>query len=118
MGKTMSEVDWAIGRRVRARRVALKINQTELGDAIGVRFQQVQKYETGANRTSAARLWKIAEVLEVPVSFFFEGLGDEANGATGLAISLDDPETLEMLGLMRGLSAERKSAIRAMMRAI
>ena len=52
------------------------MSQEKLGDQLGVTFQQVQKYERGANRVGASRLWRMAEVLEVPVNFFFEGLGD------------------------------------------
>lgn len=53
------------------------ITQQQLAEAVGIKFQQIQKYETGMNRVSASRLWDIAEALTVPVSFFFEGLGDE-----------------------------------------
>ena len=53
------------------------MTQQQLAEAVGIKFQQIQKYETGMNRVSASRLWDIAEALSVPVSFFFEGLGDE-----------------------------------------
>jgi transcriptional regulator with XRE-family HTH domain len=56
----------------------LGMTQTQLGDAVGIKFQQIQKYETGANRISASRMWDIAKVLEVPISFFFEGLDGQA----------------------------------------
>ncbi|MEY8842737.1 helix-turn-helix domain-containing protein, partial [Cribrihabitans sp. XS_ASV171] len=61
----MNEVDVTVGQRIKARRMALGMSQADLGDAVGVRFQQVQKYESGANRVSASRLWSIAEVLGV-----------------------------------------------------
>ena len=68
-------VDEYIGRRLRRRRRVLGLTQDQLGLAIGVRFQQIQKYECAANKMSASRLWLIAEALDVPISYFFEGLG-------------------------------------------
>lgn len=67
-------VDIHVGSRVRLQRQLLKMSQEKLGDALGVTSQQVQKYEKGANRVGASRLYRLAEVLDVPVSFFFEGL--------------------------------------------
>lgn len=66
-------VDIHVGKRVRHRRWMLGVTQQKLGDKVGIKFQQIQKYETGMNRISASRLWDIAEALDVPVSFFFEG---------------------------------------------
>jgi transcriptional regulator with XRE-family HTH domain len=66
-------VDIHVGKRIRHRRWMLGVTQQQLGDKVGIKFQQIQKYETGMNRVSASRLWDIAEALEVPVSFFFEG---------------------------------------------
>ena len=70
----MDEIDIHLGRRLRRRRRLLGLTQQELAESCGVRFQQVQKYECAANRMSAARLWQMAEVLEVPISYFYEGL--------------------------------------------
>ena len=70
--------DIHVGQRVRHRRWMLGLTQQELGDLVGVKFQQLQKYESGQNRISASRIWDIANGLNVPVSFFFEGLGDAA----------------------------------------
>jgi transcriptional regulator with XRE-family HTH domain len=70
------DIDAHIGARVRRRRRLLSLTQRELALAVGVRFQQIQKYEFGANKISAARLWVIAKALTVPVSYFFEGLED------------------------------------------
>lgn len=67
-------VDLHVGKRIRYRRWHLGLSQTELGNLVGVRFQQIQKYEIATNRVSASRLWDIAHALKVPVSFFFEGL--------------------------------------------
>jgi transcriptional regulator with XRE-family HTH domain len=72
--KSSSPTDRHVGARVRMRRMMLGMSQTKLGDAIGLTFQQVQKYEKGTNRIGAGRLQQIAHILQVPVSFFFEGL--------------------------------------------
>ena len=68
------DIDFHLGKRMRRRRRLLGLTQQQLADSCGVRFQQIQKYECGANRVSAARLWRIAGALEVPVNYFFEGL--------------------------------------------
>ncbi len=67
-------IDRHVGTRIRGRRVGLRISQTKLGQAIGVTFQQIQKYESGTNRVGASNLFKIAQSLGVEVSFFFQGL--------------------------------------------
>jgi transcriptional regulator with XRE-family HTH domain len=68
------DIDLHLGKRLRARRRLLGLTQQQLAEVVGVRFQQIQKYECGANRISASRLWNMAEVLNVPVSYFYEGL--------------------------------------------
>lgn len=70
-------IDRHVGTRIRGRRVGLRISQTKLGQAIGVTFQQIQKYESGTNRVGASNLFKIAKALGVDVSFFFEGATNE-----------------------------------------
>lgn len=70
-------VDVHVGKRVRHRRWLVGMTQQQLAERVGIKFQQIQKYETGANRISASRLWDIADALEVPVSFFFEGIETE-----------------------------------------
>jgi transcriptional regulator with XRE-family HTH domain len=67
-------VDVHVGKRIRQRRWLVGMTQQQLAETVGIKFQQIQKYETGANRVSASRLWDIAEALDVDVSFFFEGL--------------------------------------------
>jgi transcriptional regulator with XRE-family HTH domain len=67
-----------LGRQLQRRRRLLGLTQRQLGDAVGVRFQQIQKYEAGENKVTAERLWALARALDVPVSYFFDGL--EANG--------------------------------------
>lgn len=71
--KAPNPTDKHVGARVRMRRMMLGMSQEKLGDALGLTFQQVQKYEKGANRIGASRLQQIASILQVPVSFFFEG---------------------------------------------
>jgi transcriptional regulator with XRE-family HTH domain len=71
--KAPNPIDRHVGSRVRMRRMMLSMSQEKLGDALGLTFQQVQKYEKGANRIGASRLQHIATILQVPVSFFFEG---------------------------------------------
>ena len=67
-------VDRHVGRRVCERRISLGYNQSELGRAIGLTFQQIQKYEKGSNRVSASKLWDIATFLDVDIDYFFQGL--------------------------------------------
>src|SRR5689334_24932620 len=71
--KAPNPIDKHVGSRVRMRRMMLAMSQEKLGDALGLTFQQVQKYEKGTNRIGASRLQQISSILQVPVSFFFEG---------------------------------------------
>ncbi|SRR5579883_3389562 len=71
--KAPNPIDKHVGSRVRMRRMMLGMSQEKLGDALGLTFQQVQKYEKGTNRIGASRLQQISHILQVPVSFFFEG---------------------------------------------
>ncbi len=84
-------VDVHVGKRVRQRRSLLGMTMQQLGEKAGIRYQQLQKYETGANRISASRMWNIAAAMEVPVSFFFEGLEGQApdTGEAGADIHTD-----------------------------
>jgi transcriptional regulator with XRE-family HTH domain len=92
-------VDKHVGKRVRHRRWMVGMTQQKLADKVGIKFQQIQKYETGMNRVSASRLWDIADALEVPVSFFFEGLDvQERTDATNAQRDLlEDKEALELI---------------------
>jgi transcriptional regulator with XRE-family HTH domain len=72
--KSPNPIDIHVGNRLRMRRMMLKMSQEKVGNAVGVTFQQIQKYEKGTNRMSGSRLQQIAEVLSVPVPFFFEGM--------------------------------------------
>lgn len=92
-------VDVHVGKRIRHRRWMVGMTQQQLAEQVGIKFQQIQKYETGMNRVSASRLWDIAEVLSVPVSFFFEGLAVEGqdDGTELPADLLADKEALELV---------------------
>ena len=84
-------VDLHVGGRVRMRRKVLGVSQGRLAEALGLTFQQVQKYERGANRVSASKLYEIARFLSAPISYFFEGLSDPSSGARQGAVD-DGPE--------------------------
>jgi transcriptional regulator with XRE-family HTH domain len=78
--KAPNPIDKHVGSRVRMRRMMLGMSQEKLGDALGLTFQQVQKYEKGTNRIGASRLQQISHILQVPVAFFFEGAPHLAGG--------------------------------------
>jgi transcriptional regulator with XRE-family HTH domain len=89
--------DEVVGRRMRARRLQLGLSQQALGDALGISYQQVQKYEKGVSRIGAGRLQQAAKILTVPVSFFFdEKLGGSQEGDDVLAF-LDAPYSLRLV---------------------
>ena len=73
----ISNIDLHVGKRLRRRRRLLGLTQQVLAELVGIRFQQIQKYECGANRVSAARLFELAEALSVPIQYFYEGLSEE-----------------------------------------
>ncbi len=99
-------VDVHVGKRVRHRRWMIGMTQQQLAEKVGIKFQQIQKYETGANRISASRLWDIAEALDVPVSFFFEGLEESAKpSGEAPAMPVDLMGDKEALDLVRSYYA-------------
>lgn len=77
------DIDLHLGRRLRRRRRLLGLTQQQLAGVVGVRFQQIQKYECGANRISAARLWQLSQALDVPVGYFYDGVAGGQAGANG-----------------------------------
>ncbi|MBP7253148.1 MAG: helix-turn-helix transcriptional regulator [Alphaproteobacteria bacterium] len=91
-------IDIHVGKRLRQRRMLVGMSQERLGEAVGLTFQQIQKYERGTNRMGASRIFRFAEILSVPVAYFFEEGALGARGNTGLAESkqqkLDDEEGL------------------------
>ena len=95
-------VDVHVGKRIRHRRWMVGMTQQQLAEKVGIKFQQIQKYETGMNRVSASRLWDISEAVDVPISFFFEGLDvdDAATAGSPAMIPVDimaDKEALELV---------------------
>ena len=122
-----SPVDVHVGARLRVRRTLLGMNQTNLGDAIGLTFQQVQKYENGANRISASRLFALTRVLDVPVEYFFDDMptavaaSSPATEKRGKAkkppkYEPDPMATRETLELVRGYYKIRDPQIRKRLR--
>jgi transcriptional regulator with XRE-family HTH domain len=91
-------VDAHVGKRIRHRRWMVGMTQQQLADKVGIKFQQIQKYETGMNRVSASRLWDVADALGVQIAFFFDGL---AEGQVGTAYAagdmMSDKEALELV---------------------
>ncbi|MGP6086537.1 helix-turn-helix domain-containing protein [Antarctobacter jejuensis] len=99
-------VDVHVGKRIRHRRWLVGMTQQQLAERVGIKFQQIQKYETGANRVSASRLWDIADALDVPVSFFFEGIETEsADAAASENVPADIMGDKEALDLVRSYYA-------------
>lgn len=102
-------VDEHVGKRLRHRRWLVGLTQGQLADQVGIKFQQIQKYETGMNRVSASRLWDIATVLEVPVAYFFEGLdAQEAKGCDGPQDLLLDKEAAELVRCYNALPQSQR----------
>ena len=96
-------VDRHVGRRVCEKRISLGYNQSDLGRALGLTFQQIQKYEKGANRISASKLWDIARFFKVDVGYFFQGLGGQPGMAEGETATFDHdfPSTRYTIGMAR-----------------
>lgn len=94
-------VDVHVGKRLRQRRWLVGMTQQQLAEKVGIKFQQIQKYETGANRVSASRLWDIAEVMDVPVAYFFEAMeATEAPSSKEESIPADllgDKEAMDLI---------------------
>ena len=116
--KAPDPVDRYVGSRVRMRRIMLGMSQEKLGEALGLTFQQVQKYEKGTNRVSASRIQQIAEILQVPVSFLFEGgpsgtaKPDGGSEATSPSYVSDFLATSEGLALTRAFTRIGDSKLR------
>ena len=102
-----SPVDLHVGSRIKLRRSLLGFSQERLGDALGLTFQQVQKYERGANRVSASRLYDLGRVLDVPVSFFFDDYGSGGSAMTASAYGFAEGQ--EAFGLSPDLLSRRET---------
>lgn len=96
--KVPSGIDRIVGQRLRWRRRELKLTQEQLGERLGLTFQQVQKYEKGVNRISAGRLFEMAQVLGITITYFYEGVDDLINTPHRMTVQEDDhPPTLPIL---------------------
>jgi len=104
--KAPNPIDKHVGSRVRMRRMMLSMSQEKLGNALGLTFQQVQKYEKGTNRIGASRLQQISHILQVPVSFFFEGApsGGTSSRAEGFGEAPSPAYVSEFLATSDGLA--------------
>jgi transcriptional regulator with XRE-family HTH domain len=105
--KAPNPIDKHVGSRVRMRRMMLGMSQEKLGDALGLTFQQVQKYEKGTNRIGASRLQQISQILQVPVAFFFEGapvVAGEFAAVAGMAEAPSPAYVSDFLATSDGLS--------------
>lgn len=103
-------VDIHLGKRLRHRRWMIGMTQGELADILGIRFQQVQKYESGANRIAASRLWDIAEALRVPIGYFYDGLPAQAATMPDANIS----EASMMLQFYGNMPDEERETLRTL----
>ena len=114
-------VDRHVGRRVCEKRIGLGYNQSDLGRALGLTFQQIQKYEKGANRISASKLWDIARFFKVDIGYFFEGLAVQPGVAEGgaSAFAHDFPATrytIEIARLAPALPTRKQKLVLEMVR--
>jgi transcriptional regulator with XRE-family HTH domain len=105
--KAPNPVDKYVGSRVRMRRIMLGMSQEKLGEALGLTFQQVQKYEKGTNRIGASRLQQISEILQVPVSFLFDGSPAGLNAVEGLSEAPSPAYVSDFLATSEGLALTR-----------
>jgi transcriptional regulator with XRE-family HTH domain len=105
MTKKPDPIDIHVGKKIRIFRLTKGLSQTALGNALGVTFQQVQKYEKGANRVGSSRLSKISKLLSVPVNQFFDDGGKRSDGATGEIVTnlLSRPYAVRMLKALADL---------------
>ncbi len=104
-------VDIHVGKRIRQRRWMVGITQAQLAAAVGIKFQQIQKYETGANRVSASRLWEIAQALKMPVADFFDEMDGSAEegGRSDLRQPLkDDRQAQELVRCYQALPENQR----------
>lgn len=112
MSKEATLADRLVGERVRLRRKELGISQEKLGKAVGVTFQQIQKYENGVNRIGAGRLTQIGSFLEVPVSYFFDGLSEVCDSPAQEANVLGSLKAPGAMELLRAYGAIEAPALR------
>lgn len=107
--KKPNPIDIHVGSRVRLRRMLVGMSQEKLGDKMGLTFQQIQKYEKGANRIGASRLYRLSRILDVPVQFFFEDASrlDPEPGQPGFAEGNSENSLIEFVNSREGLELNR-----------
>jgi transcriptional regulator with XRE-family HTH domain len=105
--KAPNPIDKYVGSRVRMRRIMLGMSQEKLGEALGLTFQQIQKYEKGTNRVGASRIQQISEILQVPVSFLFEGGPTSTTGGDGFSEGTSPAYVSDFLATSEGLALTR-----------
>jgi len=111
--KRADATDHSVAEKIRVQRILCGLSQTELGNKLGVTFQQIQKYEKGSNRVSAGRLKQIADILEIPVSFFFEGASGKDASVENINEGLSFLETAASVRLVRAFSEIENQNIRS-----
>ena len=109
--RSMNPIDAHVGARVRLRRMLIGMSQEKLGEMLGVTFQQIQKYEKGANRIGASRLYEVSKILDVPVQFFFDDLPGEGEKPIarphGFSENGGEPFVMDFVSSTEGLSLNR-----------
>ena len=115
-------VDSFVGQRLRNRRWMMGLTQQQLTSLVGVRFQQIQKYESGVNRVSASRLWDLSQALNVSVAYFFDGYEgetviehDENNPSPGI---MDQRETIELVRAYYGIDDQARQCLLELMKSL
>jgi len=108
-------VDVHVGGRVKARRTLIGMSQEELGEHVGLTFQQIQKYEKGMNRIGASRLWRFSLILGQPISWFFEGIGERKQKVEDL---LAKRETLKLVRYLSACDPDVQKQLAAMINAV
>ncbi len=117
-------VDSFVGQKLRNRRWMMGLTQQQLASLVGVRFQQIQKYESGVNRVSASRLWDLSQALDVSVAYFFDGYGDgpPASGNAGTDTPspsiMDQRETIELVRAYYGIDDEARRCLLELMKTL
>lgn len=110
MRKSPNPIDVHVGSRVRLRRMLIGMSQEKLGEQLGLTFQQVQKYEKGSNRIGASRLYQIAQILGVPVQFFYDDMGSTPPTGPGFGEADTSENVMEFVSSSEGLALNRAYA--------